>query len=432
MRKIMSSLMVLTLIVLFAMTFYCSSKAEEVFQAQVEQLNKTYPGMFQVAVNHYQRGLLVSNVQTSFSLEDGEALLLDHQIRHFPWGVRIMTRLPADSALALDLAETLPIEDLQLQTDVSLTGSAHSSFKLPELNFSDSSGQLAIKGVVFDCDLEGQLTTGNISFELGSLEVRQAEQAEIVLAGLRVTSQFVEQQGLPLGQGKLQLDRLRVQLDDRPGFELNKLAYEASSSLQGDQLATELDMTLAGLSLAGEAFSEGQLKLSMSGIKVATVRELQQAARELQAEFLNQQADPLVLQLQLLGLYSQLLKDGLTLSLETLKLKSVDGNIAGRGLLEFNDLVSSGAGLLAVDKIKAQFELNVDRGAFAAGFRLVDGLRRQGSTATNPAVLTEQAEQLAGGLVQKGIFSRREDGGYRVDISLDQGQGLLNGNPFKL
>ena len=102
----------------------------------------------------------------------------------------------------------------------------------------------------------------------------------------------------------------------------------------------------------------------------------------------------------------------------------------GQGSVTVQELDFSGASMLALDKLGGQFQLDIDRSLFNAGFRMFDNLQRQGEK-SNPAVLNEQAEQVAGGLIQKGIFTRR-DGGYQFKISIEQGQAELNGHPFRL
>ena len=91
-----------------------------------------------------------------------------------------------------------------------------------------------------------------------------------------------------------------------------------------------------------------------------------------------------------------------------------------------------GTGPLSFERLKAELLFDLDSGAFAALFRLFDSLQRQGQPAQNRAVLTEQAEQLAGAFIQKGLLSRREDGGYRSELKIEQGNAELNGTPFRL
>lgn len=429
MRKILTGLMALILVVLFSATYYCSSKTEEVFRAQIEQLNQSYSGLLQVELLDYQRGLLVSEVKTLVTVRQ-DSLPLQHQIRHFPWKVRLMTSLAEGSPVADKIAELIPLDKLQLQTDVDLSGVSQSHFALPDLTFSDSDGELRVSGLHFDCNLDGRLRGGDIQFELNALTVVHPGEAELALSGVELSSTFAEQQELMLGGGGVSIGHLSFKQEKKPGFELNGLHYQANSSLTADQLASDLDLQLDSVTLADETFTEGRLLLKMTGIDAAALREVQATAKQIQAEMLGQQVDPVIMQLQMLGLYSQLFKDGLTLTLDQLSLQADKGGFLGKGYLTLQELNFTGGSPVALDKLNGQFQLDVDRSAFVAGFRLLEKLQRQGR-ASNPAVVAEQAEQLAGGLVQKGIFARQDDG-YRIDFSVEQGQGVLNGNAFKL
>ncbi len=430
MKKILSGLMLLILVVLFAATYVCSSKTEEVFKAQIEQLNQDYAGIVNVELLDYQRGFLVSEVKTKINLQQ-ESLPLQHQIRHFPWKVRMLTGVAEGSDIAAGLAEQISLEQLQLQTDVSLSGSSQSHFSLPELTLADDEATFTLKGLRFDFDLEEQLSGGNLFFRLEGLSVVEAGSAELTIADVEMDSSFTDLQGLPLGGGDFLIGKVSLQQAEKPIFELNELRYNALSRLENEQLTSGLDLQLAGLALGGETFTDARLQLQVSGIDAAAVRELRTNARQMQADLLGQQIDPVILQLQLLGLYSRLFQAGLTVSLTDVSLQADEGTMQGKGSVTLQELNLSGGASTGFDKIDGQFQLDVDSSIFNAGFRALDNLQRQGRSA-NPAVLNEQAEQLAGGLIQKGIFTRRENGGYRLDLSIKQGQAELNGNAFRL
>ena len=184
--------------------------------------------------------------------------------------------------------------------------------------------------------------------------------------------------------------------------------------------------------MLNEQFSNAELKLAISGIDSAAVRNIQETLIQLQGDLIGQQVDPMVLQFQMIGLYSQLFREGIDLNLERLALQTADGGLTGVGSLHLEQLNLAGPGSLGFDMLKANFQLDLDHATFAALFRLIDSLQRKDLAPVNRAVLTEQAEQLAGAFVQKGLLSRRQDGGYRSELVVDEGKAELNGNPFKL
>ena len=93
---------------------------------------------------------------------------------------------------------------------------------------------------------------------------------------------------------------------------------------------------------------------------------------------------------------------------------------------------ASESSLFSLGNITANFQLEIDRGAFIIGYRLLNDLQSAQGQYQNRAVLAEQAEQIAGGLVQKGIFTRQDGDKFRVDFSWAGGQGILNGEPLQL
>ncbi len=427
-RKILSVLMILTLLVLFAATYFSSKKTEAAFRQQVEQLNRDYAGIVGVELLEYQRGWLLSKVRTRLYLKQ-QTWELAHQVRHFPWKVQMLTGIAADSVGAGELAQQLPLDQLQLQTDVALDGSSQNRLNLPELRFSDQQTDFLLQGLPGEFDLESEMRGGQLLFYLDSLKVSEPGVAELMLADLEIDSRFADARGLPLGDGKLRIGELSLLQAKKAGIVLNELLYQVDSRLENDQLNSAIDLQLQQLQLGGEKFTDGKLLLRVTGIDAATVRELQDSIRQLQVELHGEQIDPLIIQLQLLGLYTQLFKEGVRISLPQLSLQADNGTLTGTGEVLLQQLNLAGGGM-AFDNIAAKLQLAVELPIFQAGFRAYSFLQDSGRN-DNPAVLNEQAEQLAGALVQKGIFVRAE-GGYRADFSLKQGQAELNGQPFRL
>jgi len=428
MKKVFSALMVLILLVLFAATFYCSSRTETVFKAQVEQLNQDYPGLLRVELLDYQRGLLVSEARTRIEVQR-ETLVLQHQIRHFPWKVQAVSRVATGTELAVKLAEQDLLEQLQLQTDIALDGAAISHFDLPELTITDGDTELQLHGLSFSANLASGMSGGVLKIQLADLAMTEANET-LQLEQLQLISEFIDQGGLPIGRGELQLGSFTVKSVDGGGMELSGLNYSLATELENEQLASRLELALGSLRVGGETFSAGELKLALAGIDAAAAREIQQEARAVQADLLNPQTEPLLLQLQLFGLYSQLFQEGLSLSLERLSLQGGDGLLQGSGRFELQEMSAATGGLMSLEALTGQFHLEFEQSLFSAGFRALDNLQRSGQK-SNPAVLNEQAEQLTGALLQKGFLTRR-DGVYQLDVTIEQGRAALNGRPLAL
>lgn len=431
MKKILSILMALTIVVLFTLTWYCSRKTEQLFTEQITAINQASPELVNVELINYQRKLFSSKAETAVSISGEEEIRLNHQIRHFIWGVKMATTLASDSALAKNIATQIPLDQLQLTTDFSLLGASKSRFILPQFQFEDESGSLEITGFSIGWDLSSDLTMGNFICLLDTLRFQQTDQSGFNLENLEISTQITDVREIPLGDGKLQLEKLQLIKQGAPSIEFQDIQYLGKTNLSQEIFSSTADLHISQLLMAGETLSNGQLKLTLSGIEAELLRSIQQTAEQLQQQALNQQSSPLELQLQLLGFYSELLNSGITLTLEELSLNTESGGVSGTGELALLKDATAESSFFSLENIVGSFQLEMDQGTFVTGYRLFNNLQSTGDKYQNPAVLAEQAEQIIGGLVQKGIFVREGEDKFRIDISWAEGQGKLNGEAFR-
>ena len=432
MKKILSILMALTIVALFTLTWYCSYKAEQYFTAQIAVINLTAPEILKVELKKYQRKLFASKAETAISIRGEEDVRLNHQIRHFVWGVKITTALAPDSVLAKKMAAEVPLDQLQLITDISLLGASKSRLILPQLTFQGDSGNLEITGFSAGWDLNSDLTMGNFVCLFDNLQLQQENQSELNLAKLRMTIQTTDLQDIPLGDWDFQLENLQLTRQGKSSIEFRNIQYRGQTGLNQGLFSSTFGLNFGQLLLAGETLSEGQLKLTLSGIDAELLRSIQQTARQLQQQALDEQSNPLELQLQLLGLYTELLNSGITLTLEDLSLRTENGQVKGSGVLNLPKESAAENSIFSLENIMADFQLGIDRDAFVTGYRLLNHLQATEGNNQNPAVLTEQAEQIAGGLVEKGILVRQSEDRFQLDFFWSEGEGKLNGKPFPL
>lgn len=422
MKKILSTLMVLTLIALFVMTWYLSRKTEQIFTEQIAVINQISPEIVKVDLQNYQRRLFTSQAVTVVSVKGKKKVKLHHQIRHFVWGVKMLTTLAKESEAA-----AITPEQLHLTTDFSLQGASQTKLNVPEISFQDVNGSLKIIGLQTQLDLHENLNSGTFDCQMDSLHFQQADQTELDLANLSISSQMTDLQDIPLGSGELLLEKLQVDIQGQPAVTFHTVHYQGRTDLVQNSYNSNAAITFAELLLADETLSQGELELTLSDIDAELLHSLQQTAIKLQTLVLNQQASSFELQLQLLGLYTELLHSGITLTLEKLSLHSGDDEINGNGILTLLKKPTAGNSFFSLQNIEGSFQLDIDRGAFVTGYRLFNKLRFGKGQKQNPAVLAEQAEQIAGGLVQKGIFIRQNGDKFHMDFSLFEGEGKLNG-----
>ena len=432
MKRILSILMVLTIIILFALTWYCSRQTEQFFTARIAAINQVSPQLIVVELNSYQRKLFTANGETAVKIRGKEEIRLNHQIRHFVWGVKMVTVLAPDSTLAKGIVTQIPLDQFQLITDINLLGASKSRLILPQLKFQNDRGNLEITGFSAGWDLDGELTMGNFVCLLDSLQVQLADQSELNLSNLKITSQITDLQDIPLGDGELQLEKLQLIRGGKPAIEFRNIQSRGQTDLIQGLFSSSAELNFNQLLLAEETLRDGFLKLTLSEIDAELFHSIQNATGQLQQQALGQQNSSLERQLQLLELYTELLQSGMTLHLEELSLSTDNGEINGKGMLLLPQESASESSLFSLENITANFQLEIDRGAFVTGYRLLNDLQSAQGQYQNRAVLAEQAEQIAGGLVQKGIFTRQDGDKFRVDFSWAGGQGILNGEPFQL
>ena len=432
MKKILSILMVLTIIILFALTWYCSRQTEQFFAARIAAINQVSPQLIVVELKNYQRKLFTANAETAVRIGGKEEIRLNHQIRHFVWGVKMVTVLAPESTLAKGIVTQIPLDQFQLITDINLLGASKSRLILPQLKFQNDRGNLEITGFSAGWDLDSELTMGNFVCLLDSLRVQQADQSELNLVNLKITSQITDLQDIPLGNGELQLEKLQLIMGGKPAIEFQNIQSRGETALTQGLFSSSAELNFGRLLLAEETLRDGFLKLTLSEIDAELFHSIQNATGQLQQQALGQQNSSLERQLQLLELYTELLQSGMTLHLEELSLSTDNGEINGKGMLLLPQESASESSLFSLENITANFQLEIDRGAFVTGYRLLNDLQSAQGQYQNRAVLAEQAEQIAGGLVQKGIFTRQDGDKFRVDFSWAGGQGILNGEPLQL
>ena len=427
MKKIVSTCLVLILLALFSATFYCSRRTEAAFRRQVENLRQNESGFLKVRLDSYRTGLFLSQAGLSILLDGAGTLRLRQQIRHFPWGVEMVTQVAGDSDLASELTNLVPLDQVLLLTRVDLHGRSHSTLGLPEWHFSDDSGELKLSGLNLVFDLDQTLSSGDYSLDLGTLSITVEGERRLELSGMTLQGRVAGARGLPLGEGELRIARIELHNSTQPDLDIKDLRNFFRLQLTGESLAGLTETSMGELLLLGERFTKARFKLSLRGLEVAAIQELQESLRQLQADLLSREVDPLILQMQMLGVYSQLLQGGLDLRLEQFDVQGEEGTLQGEGTLQLLKTKAPGTSGTSPEQVTGHLFLNIDHGIFASGVRALDRLQHQGRASANRGVLNEQAEQLAGALLQKGILTNRQGGGYRVELAFDRGQGWLNG-----
>ncbi len=430
MKKIISSLLVLTIIALFSLTWYCSHQTQLIFTEQVSTSNQALAEFGKIELIDYQRNLFTSTAKTAVSLSGGEEIRFNHQVRHFVWGVKMVTTLAPNTTLTDKMTSIVPLEELQIITDFSLTGASESQLIIPEITFEEEGSHIGIAGLSVGWNLNNDMTTGGVVFHLDHFQFKQDGQGGLSLSNLKLMSQITDVKEVPLGNGELQLGSLQITKQNKPVILCEDIHYKGKTELNQGSYNSLAELNIENLLLGKESFNKGQLKFSISGMESKKLRSLMQTAQQLQQQSLEIQGNSNELQLQLLSFYTQLFDSGVTLTLDKLSLQTEGGKFNGTGKLTLLNHPARENMPFFLGNLAGALRLIIDRGAFVTGYRFLNNLNIVEDDYQNPAILAEQAEQLAGGLIQKGIFVPKGKDHYLLDFTWSEGSGKINGVPL--
>ena len=384
-KKVLTTLMVLIILVLFALTWYSSRKTEQLFIAQIETINNSYPQLIQIQLENYQRHLFVSQARTKISTARQE-LTLNHQIRHFIWGMTITSSLAENSGLAAQFAEKIPVAQLTLVSDINFKGTVKSRLEFPGESLRATDGSFAISGLTLNWQPAEPSISPNFELKVKKLVLGQTQRA--------------------------------ISLED--------MAFSASSYLENETYSHADALHISRLDLAGEELRNGLITLKLSGLHQESLQDL---AVQLQRMVTSEQTVSPQTQFDLLALYAEILKSGLTLKLEELQLESATGKLIGTGFLILQPTDDILGALVSMSNINAGFQLALNRDIFKTGYRLVNNFPADGEGLFQPpTVLNEKAEQLIEKLIAQGIFTKQQETGrFGIDFSFSGGEASLNG-----
>lgn len=384
-KKILTSLMILTILVLLALTWYSSRTTEKLFKTQIAAINSAYPQLIQIELDSYQRQLFVSHARTTIKAAQ-KKIILNHQIRHFLWGTTITSSFGDSPNLNDQLAATIPFEQIKLVSDINFNGTGTSKLVSPDKNLGAADG----------------------SFEIAGLELN-----------------WKHDESLSFPQFQLTLEKFLLGQNQR-AIRLSNLTFLTSSTLENDTYFHTGNLNFSHLDLAGEELRNGRIALKLSGLRQNGLQDL---LAQLQQRGKTGQILSANMQLDLLALYTEMLKAGVTITLEELTIETAKGKLVGAGALILQPTDDILGALLSMSNIKANFRLQLDSDCFKTGYRLVSYLSANGEEYhQSHALLNERAIQLIEELVTQGIFAKQQvKDQFNFDFSLSAGEAILNG-----
>ncbi len=425
-KKLLTPTLIITLVTLFALTWYCSIKAEEYFALWVERSNHYAPINTTNELVSYERQFFTAEAITSVDITDLGRYDFHHLIRHYAWGVTMITTPVADSATSSLL------EGLRIVTDVGPTGSARSRLSLPQLSVETPLGNtVTIDRIAGEGQVNASATQGSWNISLEQIGIVLDKDNQLVVAGINSSGQMDHLDQFPLGQSRTRINSLALESADNRPVVINGLNIEWANQLEPEQRYMTLsDVSFANLQAGESAFADGRLSIKLNDLDPRVIESLMTAKNSLRRHIssANDINDPLIEE-AILPVYHALLQSGATLEIENLSLATTGGQLSGGGRATLKPGTTQTASSEWFEQIDSELQLDFDVVILVRLSQLVDQILGK---STNISVKEEELRMIFGGLEQLGFLSRLEGERFRLRVAYDQGAVKLNDQPFRL
>jgi len=424
-KKLLTPTLIITLVILFSLTWYCSIKAEEYFALWVERSNQYVPVNTTNELISYERRFFTAEAITTIKITDLGRYDFHHLIRHYAWGATIITT-PAEESDTSSL-----FEGLRIVTDVGPTGSARSRLSLPQLSVSTDGGTtVIIDRLAGEGHVNAAATNGSWDISLEQIQIL-LDDHRLVIAGINSAAEMENLDQFPLGHSSTRINSLTLDTaNDRP-LVINGLTIEGVNLIDAAQrYVTRADMSFAGLQAGDSAFAAGRLVLELNELDPRVIEALMTARNKLRRHINNDFAGDAFIEEIIQPVFHSLLESGATLALTNLALASSHGQLTGTG----HATLMPGSTQIALDKLLAQLKLELQLDFDVVILALLNQLVEQAQQGKSANIVRKEEElrMIFGGLVQLGFLTRMEGDRFRLRVAYDDGKIKLNDQPFRL
>lgn len=424
-KKLLTPTLIITLVLLFGLTWYCSIKTEEYFQLWVERSNQLAPALMTTELVDYQRQFFTAQATTSQSFSGAETVELNHLIRHYVWGVSMIT-----TAAPTTDEQTAPLADLRIVTNVDPAGNARARLTLPQLSVATTDTLLTIERIAGEWHMNADATAGswNVVFDQGKLQLD--EETALSIANGKLSGEATDLHLFPLGSQQTTIDAMTLHAGDRALFSLTGISILSKTQRQASGLYDAgSDISVTNLEGEGEAFHQGRLNVVMTDISNEMIDAFLFLRKELRLSLRNNEFHVGDLEQRFVEpLLDEVLKSGLTLSLKELALATDGGSLAGSGQIFLLPGHKQPLSFDLLEQIDARLDLTFDA-------RILNHLARfsgQQQTNRNAAVQEEELRMLLYGLAQLEFLTQQDVDRFRLLFSFEKGELKLNDQPLRL
>jgi hypothetical protein len=425
-KKLLTPTLILTLVTLFSLTWYCSIKAEEYFSLWVKRSNQYAAAMVTTSLISYDRRFFTAEAMTTVDITNLGRYDFHHLIRHYAWGSTVIS-----TPVAVPDAPSL-LDGLRIITDVGPTGAVRTRLSLPQLRVETDFGtSVIIDRIAGEGRVNATATEGSWDINLEQIQVVFDEDSRFVVSGVQSSAEMDSLDHFPLGENRTRINSLVLETAEGRSFIVEGLNIHSTNFFdEAQRYLTRSDISLARIKAGDSAFADGLLVLALNDLDAAVIEAFLTARRDLRRHFsANADSGAALIKEIILPVYRALLQSGATMALENLSLTTTGGQLNGMG----HAILKQGTADTALDELLEQIDLELqldfDVVILARINQLVEQIQGK---ATNITLKEEELRMIFGGLAQLGFLTRLEGDRFRLRVAYSTGEIKLNNQPFRL
>lgn len=426
-KKFLSIAAIIALIILFTATYFLAGATEQAFHRQVTELNQLAPGKLKATVQSYDRQFFSARARTEIRLGTHQPIQLNHQIRHFLWGVEIRSTLAHSGALA-DVAVSPQLEELPIISHIAPDGSISSRFDADSVSVKTDQETLKLSALQLTINQNQELSEADIIYNIQGLDLEEADQKIFSSTDIDGNFRLENLRGTPTGLIRTRIREFRLNIPQSLPVRVNELHFSSEASKDGQSFNIASQTSFGKLSVAEDIFTAGGIEVQISGLN----QDLIEQYKELLDGWLESKnatnGEANALRFKLFSLAMDMLSSDLRFDLKSITVASNEGRFTGHGHWILN---TAGTDKLPAFSLfgnsEAQLVLELDKDLFRAGYILLHRLQNHASISREE--MTARTRLMERQLIRQGILESDEDR-YLLNFSWADGRGELNGRPL--
>lgn len=427
-KKILTPTLILALGILFGLTWYCSIKAEEYFSLWVERSNHYAPAFVTTELVSYERQFFTAEAVTSVEIPEIGHLDFHHLIRHYVWGVTMITTPMAENE------DRQPfLKGLRIVTDIGPTGAARARLTMPQLvTTSPDDSALVIDHIAGEWRVNAAATEASWDLTLDQARLTLTAESSLLFSGLQSSGKLSDLDQLPIGYNRTGINTITLNSGSDRLISLEGFGFYGDNRFDAaERYRTSSEFSFASMTAGNTDFQHGRMLFELKDIDPLLVELFLHSRDDLRQQLATGEVTGARLAERfVLPLYTELLRSGLTLVLADLSLTTPGGFLEGEGQLSLRPGTEQNNLYGLLNQIDASLKVDFDIRILSRLYQLFG--QNGASESGNLAVQEEELRMVLGGLTQLGFLSRQEGERFRLLLVFEEGRVSLNGQPFKL